>query len=347
MDISVKTYYNIIKAILFLAILGTVVFGIYNAAEYIQNYTTYGSGKVSDLQAKLDESNRKFVRIEGELKDSQNVVRSQTTVVSSLKDDISNLKQERGDLIATIKKNEEKITNLGEIKSKLEGDLTDLRKKPDHVYKAGTGDPNEQYFKKVFYRYKDDKGAEQEIPVAWTIFYPNKPEEEKWKTGIYPLDYYVRIVQAEQKTGQTNTYAEVWFENTKDKQSRELGLKAPITIEKSEFKQLKVTDKQMFWWAPHLGLSVDGYYGSNVDQYYGAGLDFSFSGYGRTRNDLTWRFFDFGASYNGDGVYFKFAPFLYNIGEHIPFISNTYIGPFIGIDTNTNWLGGLTLSVTF
>jgi len=62
---------------------------------------------------------------------------------------------------------------------------------------------------------------------------------------------------------------------------------------------------------------------------------------------LTWRFLDLGLSTTGEEIYGKFTPFAYNIGEHIPLISNTYLGPFIGYSTDGDTILGVGLSVTF
>jgi hypothetical protein len=103
----------------------------------------------------------------------------------------------------------------------------------------------------------------------------------------------------------------------------------------------------MYWWAPHLNLNLDWGFSSDLENNIGGGISFSTSGYGRTKNDLVWRFFDFGLGTTGEEFYGKFTPFAYNIGEHVPLISNTYLGPFIGYSTDGEAQVGVGLSVIF
>jgi len=253
--------------------------------------------------------------------------------------------------LAEIKKNNEKIFNLGETVASLESNIRKLRTESDHVYKAGTGDINEQYFIDIMYPVKDKDGkVEKEVPYAWAIFYPNKPAEQKWKYGIYALDYHIRTIQSEQTDGQINTYTEVWFENNARTQSK--GYEVPVSITSSEFKQAKLTEKQFYLWSPHLNLNVDAGYGfGDGGTIVAGGLSFSAMGYGRTKNDLIWRFIDFGISTNGSTTYAKLTPFTYNIGENIPLVSNTFIGPFVGYglggDAQGDIVLGLGLSIPF
>jgi hypothetical protein len=280
---------------------------------------------------------------------NENLVRAHTEVVDSLKAEIEELKRRNSaamnDLLSDIEKKNEKITNMGETIAQLNDNIRDLRVASDHEYKRGTGDYNEQYFKKVMYRAKDENGNEVEVPIAWAMFFPNREADKQWKTGVYPLEYHSEIIQSEQEDGQWNTYTRVWFENNKDSASK--GLEVPVKIESSEFKQVKNEDERFYLWAPHLNLNFDLTLSSDLDTGAAGGLSLSLMGYGRTKNDLTWQFLDFGISTNGDVTYGKITPFKYNIGRHLPLIENSFIGPFFGYSTDGDTMWGVGLSIPF
>ena len=336
-----KTYYELIKAIIFIAVLSFIVFAGLKAYGWINMKLTK---QEEAINAKM-EADRKYYELK------LNEARAETTVVTKQSDEwkaeMARLRKDNTAMLELIKKNNENIQNIGAISTKMNENLSlELRKLSDHSYKSGTGDLNEQYFKKIYAKEKDVDGNVIEIPIAWSIYYPNKPKAERWKTGIYPIEYKTKIIQTEQQDGQWNTYVEAWAENNKDKASQ--GKELPLKLEMAEFIQLKKKSKEFFWWSPHINLNLDIAFGSDVDVNTGGGISISTSGYGRTKNDLTWRFVDFGLSTNGDEYWVKFTPFAYNIGNNLPIISNSFLGPFIGYEFNDQPIVfGLGLSVPF
>lgn len=338
-SISVGTYFEFVKGLIFIFFIGCLIFG--GLKMYAWFNTMQLNQNAAEL-ARLDEARKYQVY-------ADNIVRAHTEIVSSLKTDIEKLRkegsEERRKLLDDIKKRDEKINNLGEVVASLEGKSKELRVASDKVYTGKTaGDPNAYEMKFIDRKFTDGKGNEKEVPIAWAMYYPNKPEEERWKVSAEPLQYHTIVIQSQQKDGQFNTSLESWAENTRTKE------KIPMKIEMAEFKQLKKEDKEFYWWAPHLNLNVDVGYGGN-DALVGAGISFSAMGYGRTTNDLTWRFLDFGVSTNGSNTYAKFTPFTYNIGENLPLISNTFIGPFVGYGFNGDIKGdivfGIGISIPF
>jgi len=351
--VSMKTYFEIAKGVVFLFILLALFFGGLKAYGWINHKLA--------VQEELD--NAKLAEARKYKQYADNLVQANTEIVTSLKTEIDKLKKENNvalnQMLDEIKKRDEKITNMGLTIAKMDGDLTKIRVAADKTYKAGTDDPNAYEFKKVVYGFKDDKGKDTEVPVAWVQYFPNREPDKQWKTGVYDLDYYVRTIQSTQKDGQVNTNTQIWFENERDVASR--GVKVPLDIKSSEFKQLKKETKEFFWWAPHLSLNVDlgfglgslagGSDGSGQSILVAGGVSFSAMGYGRTVNDLDWRFLDLGVSTNGHDTYGKFTPFAYNLGNVIPIVSNSFIGPFIGYgfagDVKQDIIFGVGLSIPF
>jgi len=344
---SIKNYLEIIKAIIFIVVLVAIGFAVLKGYTLVNNQLAFQEER---HKIELEEA-RKYRIYDAD--QAANLARANTEI-GSLKSEISKLKDEAKskdnalkEALADIKARKEKITNLGLTIASLENDIRKLRTESSHEYKAGTNDPNEQYFIDIMYPVKDKEGkVEKEIPYAWAIFYPNKPDAEKWKYGIYKLDYNIRTIQTEQKDGHTNTYTEVWFENNQRKASRDY--RVPVKIESSEFKQEDIKEQSFYWWTPHLSLNLDAALKTDASSAVGGGISFSTSGYGRTENDLSWKLIDIGLSTNGSETWAKFTPFSYNIGEHIPLISNTFIGPFVGYEFNDgSTIYGLGLSIPF
>jgi hypothetical protein len=331
---TIKTYYEIAKAVM----LGLIILAFIGAG--LKGYAWI------NMQLEYQESQHK-IEIEQARQYKQyndNLVRAHTEVVKSLKNEIKELDNRWDAARKDIKEKNEEIVNMGETVAKLNENVRDLRVKSDHTYKEGTGDYNEQHFKKIMYKYKDEDLNVIEVPIAWAIYFPNREPDKQWKTGVYPLEYHSKIVQSEQEDGQINIYTEVYFENNKDKSSR--GIEVPVKIANSEFKQLRKENKEFFWWAPHINFTVDFGIG-DLDVGIIPGVSVSIAGYGRTYNDLDWKFIELGVNSNGDDTYFKFMPFSYNIGNHIPLVSNTFLGPFVGFSTEAETVFGVGLSIPF
>jgi hypothetical protein len=337
MVLMLKTYLEILKAAIFVLLLVALGGAVYKGAEYFRNYQAFGAGSVQALQEKLDDQNRKYLAL------SENVARAQTEIVSKINADQAKVNER---VLELIKANNEQIRNIGTIQTSMNEALSRrLRVESDHEYKAGTGDPNEQYFKKIVAASNNEKGEAVEIPVAWAIYFPNREPEKRWKTGIYPLDYFAKIVQAEQSTGQWNTYVEAWAENNKDPESR--GEKLPLKVNQAEFKQVKETAARMFWWNPKLDFGV-GWTSTNSNEV-NFGLGFSAMGYGRTENDLKWRFLRVAFMTDSDfeNYYGSFSPVGYNLGELLPVISNFWLFPELTYSQDGTLGAGLSLSFMF
>jgi septal ring factor EnvC (AmiA/AmiB activator) len=172
---QIKTYYEIAKAAMFgLIIVALVVAGLKGYAWVNMQFAH------QEAQHKIElESARQYKQY------NDSLVRAHTEVVKSLKDEIRELDGRWDEARRDIKEKDEEIINIGKTIAKLDENIRDLRVKSDHAYKEGTGDYNEQYFKKIMYRHKDEKGSVTEVPVAWSIYFPNREFNKQWKTGVY------------------------------------------------------------------------------------------------------------------------------------------------------------------
>jgi CRISPR/Cas system-associated protein endoribonuclease Cas2 len=326
----------IIKVAIVLAIVG-VGWKVYDKIDdYFDN-----KKEVAALKLEQDRQYKEY---------AANLARAKTEIVGSLKDELSEITKKNSQamnaMLAEIKKNDEKINNVGSIVGKLSNEVVELKVASSKTYEGTKpGDLNAYEFKKIYYTTKDESGKEMKVPIAWAMYFPNRPENERWKDDVYPIEFHTQVIQSEQQDGQTNSYVQLWLENNKDKESK--GVEYPLPVEQAEFKQLKITEKQFFWWSPHFSLNVDAGYSSGLNSIVAGGISFSFSGYGRTKNDLDYRFFDFGVSTNGNDTYAKFTPFAWNLGNVIPVIHNSFLGPYIGMTTDSKYVVGIGLSIPF
>jgi hypothetical protein len=62
---------------------------------------------------------------------------------------------------------------------------------------------------------------------------------------------------------------------------------------------------------------------------------------------MDWRFLTLGIGGDKDEVYGYFMPVQYNIGNFIPLVENMFVGPFIGVGTDTDVTYGAGISVLF
>lgn len=132
------------------------------------------------------------------------------------------------------------------------------------------------------------------------------------------LFFKLNLVQTISPSGMINNYAELWEIMPNGKEIEKLEI--------TKFESL-VTDQRvahLMWWAPHLDLGIIG--GWNGAFIFGGSIGFSSSGFGLTRNDLTWRFLRVGITL-GEKVGLDFTPILWNV--NLPLISNLWIAPMI------------------
>jgi hypothetical protein len=237
------------------------------------------------------------------------------------------------------KKTKEAMTALGKIQAELKQTRDIANRNSDHIYKPKpTGDPvkdaerakNEQYYREI--KIKNDKGVE--IPLAWAMFYPNKPDGEQWKSGTFPLKFDTKIIESENPNGTTNFYAETTMESK--------GKTTALKLRNVQYAKYPQKTKSFHLWNPRLGFG-----GTFTNNGVSANLNLSAMSYGRTTRDLDWRFLTVGIGaakytenndekWKGVGV---FEPLSWNLGNALPVVDNLFIGPTLTFDTlNEGWV---------
>jgi len=176
------------------------------------------------------------------------------------------------------------------------------------------------------------------------MFHPNQPDQNKlWKTGTYPLEFDVNVIETEDKNGTFNRYAELNVENNQMKETK--GNKYPVKITRLDWAKRELSTKSWSFWNPRIGLS-----GIFTNDFYAPALDLSIASYGKTDVDMDWRFLTVGVGVanmdDKSGVAFSFSPIQWNFGKAVPLIENAFVGPAVGwYDGQSSF--GITLSIPF
>jgi hypothetical protein len=241
------------------------------------------------------------------------------------------------------KHTKETLTELGKIKAELTQTRELLDRKSDVAYK-----PKDEEKLKTAYEFKKiyAKDAEgEEFPIAWSMFYPNQTEDKFWKTGTYPLEYNVRVIETENPDGKFNRYAEVFAMNNQMKETK--GREFKLKVTDIQWAVVEQKEKKFNWWNPRIALggivNTDGI---------STGLNISTTSYGRTKRDMDWRFFTFGLGATKDkydswhGVA-SFEPVSFNIGSKLPLIDNLFMGLVGSITTDSTTNVGVQISIPF
>lgn len=248
------------------------------------------------------------------------------------------LAEQESVILAYARKNKEHIDELAKVTASLKQQVK-LKADSDKVYK-GKKDKDTYFFKKVYT--KDAKG--NPFPVAWVMFYPFRDEKEQWKSGTYPIDFELNIVETQSKDGTENRYAEMFMSNDQMKETR--GQLFPVKVKDIKWEKAPLREKS---WSFNMRISA--YANTMVneagDGIFAPGLGVSFFSYGRTDRDIDWKFLGIGAVYDGKDPYLFVEPFSWNVGNVLPVVENLFIGPIGGMNTSGEWSLGVGLSIPF
>ncbi len=253
------------------------------------------------------------------------------------------MKELDGSITAIVKERDQQITDIGKTVAKIKQTVDLVNRKSDKSYegrksviKTGKKDKMKYEFKKIYA--KDAEGTK--YPIAWVMFFPNQTGDKMWKSGTYPVEIHQKLVIAENRE-RTDSIVETWLQINKFKETR--GRMFPVEMKSVNWIKRQKKTKEWFF-NPRLSLNVN----VGNDAYPSLGL--SFGSYGRTKTDMDWRVLGIGIGGNSDEMYFNFVPFEYNLGG-IPginkVIKNTFVGPYIGMDSEGDYQFGGQLGVPF
>ena len=125
------------------------------------------------------------------------------------------------------------------------------------------------------------------------------------------------------------------------------GKEYKLKITSSEFQQTTSSNKEFYWWAPHLSISLDNQlvFMDELEYKLGASAGISVMAYGRTKDDNEWRFIRLGAGLNtGENLYVIAEPVQYNLGKVLPLVSDLWLG--LGAIYDGAWGISITIGST-
>lgn len=122
------------------------------------------------------------------------------------------------------------------------------------------------------------------------------------------------------------------------------------TIDIKDAKYIEEYPKSKFNFNPRLYLSLDfGTYISHPEFELTPNLQLALFSYGKTKINPEWTFLGLGVGYEvkHDTLSVLISPANYNIGQHIPFTKNIYVGPAISFDVHGDFaiLGGIRVGL--
>ena len=97
------------------------------------------------------------------------------------------------------------------------------------------------------------------------------------------------------------------------------------------FKSDELSERMM-WWNPKVDLHIGLGMRQDISFNWVADVGISLSTYGKTLDDIKWKFFRLGVGVTRDGASLSFSPAAYNIAKNLPLVSNLWILPYIGYD---------------
>ncbi len=165
-----------------------------------------------------------------------------------------------------------------------------------------------------------------------------------WQTEV--VEHEIKIQAAitkDESTGEVRILTKAFWIQKEDgfadtaEMNRWKGVPYPLNITGGSIvidptEPIDITLKNKFRLAPHLNTGPFTGVASSGEQY-GGHVDFSLWGYGKTKNDLEFKLGQIGLNFSKNYVDANLIPVSYNIGIHIPLISDLYIGPGIGYGT--------------
>ena len=257
--------------------------------------------------------------------------------LSASKDKVEELEKilvaKESTILKAVKEGNEHVDEIARIKGQLKA-TKKLQQASSHVYLKGN--KLDHHFIKIYNTAADGN----EFPAAWAMFHPNQPDPSKlWKVGTFNQEFYVDIIETENRDGTYNRYVELSVENNKNSETK--GKVFPIEIVDVKWAKNPIKHKR-FSWNPRLSMC-----GVITTESIYPGLGLSFFSYGKTTGDMDWLFLSAGIGGNQDNIHCFLTPFSWNFGKAVPLIENAFIGPVVGVNTKSGIEYGVNLSIPF
>lgn len=229
-----------------------------------------------------------------------------------------------------IKKREALITMYADLKGKYEAEKKKVKTLTKIVYRDRTTEKVVDLPKgKIFIR--DENGKYREITsMTWEYkdFRITIEGDAIQQTLSYKLHQKFRgqFVETKLPTGARNHYFNLYEIDDKGKDVGKLKL------DKFDVLRAEELPGRMMWWNPKLDLMIGAGANQRLSFSWTADIGVSLSAYGKTPNDLTWRFFRISTGMTGNGYSLAFSPAQFNLARYLPLVSNLWLVPYGGYD---------------
>lgn len=172
----------------------------------------------------------------------------------------------------------------------------------------------------------DEKFANVTVPIGEVGF--SAWQEKPWDVNIAPREYKAITVLGTDENQKQYAYNK-FIVKVGDKEY-------PVKINDNTFAQ-EYPSPKFSWWNPRLYLGIDG--GINVNSVHGEvtpSVNLGIMSYGRYKNQPDLSILQVGVGYGIDSrrPQFLLTPVTYNIGQHIPLMTNLHVGPTVQVGTN-------------
>ncbi|TKJ30083.1 hypothetical protein CEE39_08580 [bacterium (candidate division B38) B3_B38] len=280
------------------------------------------------LQQEIEEGQRGYLELK------ENIARAESKMVS--KGELKRMLREAVDpaIRELINKNRETVKLISKVEGSLRGSVEELQLEPVVVEK-------EKYQVKQF---SSRISLPEGPPIAWW----RVDSQGLAMQGLYQMKFNVKTTLTEQKSKKGyNVYNELWltspeFEEWKDRPY-------PIPIDRAEVRWVPIKRAKSFYsFLPKMDIGLEANLAGLEKPALGFSIGASLMGYGQSEDDLEWRFLRLSAGAVGDKVNLGFAPVSWNIGKHLPLVSDLWLYSGIIRELKTNgWRYFVGLSTIF
>lgn len=176
-----------------------------------------------------------------------------------------------------------------------------------------------------------------QVPIGTVGF--SASQKNPWTINTYPRTYNITNILSTDQNGKQYVYNKFSINaNNKD---------YAVNITNSKFEQ-QLPAASLSWFNPRLIIGADaGYDITKIRGEFTPNISVGFISYGQTKAQPSWSFAEVGVGYGtvGKTLDIQIAPAQYNLGQHLTFIRNTYVGPVVGIGINGDFSVGAGLRV--
>jgi hypothetical protein len=178
--------------------------------------------------------------------------------------------------------------------------------------------------------------SNKEIPIGEVSFSPGK--EKPWSYKIYPRQYIVKNVISYDKDDNIGLVTSFKLKSN--------GIEYPIEVDTNNLSRVYPKESISFGIYPYIGLFAGGNFGEEFKMISGGSLGAHLIRYGKTKRVASFKFLGLGFGISSLGnVEGQILPINYNIGQHLPFTENLWVGPLLGLDSEKRATVAISLSV--